>query len=120
MASRILVVDDDEVIRMALQNVLERDGHDVVEANDGKEAIKLMDQGAFDVVITDILMPERDGLETLMHAKKAQPGVKVIVMSAAENTLHLHNARGLGAELVFAKPFELGDIVAAVNELTST
>ena len=79
-----------------------------------------LDERTFDVVITDILMPERDGLETLQHTRKTQPDAKVIAITGAANDLYLDNARGLGASRVFQKPFKLKEIAAAVKELTST
>ena len=119
MSGRILVVDDDEVVRNVLRGKLESCGHEVVEASDGKQAMERLSEGVFDVVITDILMPERDGLETLLHVRKTHPGVKVIAITGAGTSLHLDNARNLGASRVFAKPFKLEEIAAAVRELVS-
>lgn len=62
-------------------------------------------------------MPEKDGLETLLHVRREQPEAKVIVITGAGNSLHVDNARGLGAEQVFAKPIKLDEIVAAVENL---
>lgn len=120
MSGRILVVDDEEVVRNVLRAKLESCGYQVVEASDGKQAIQRLNEGICEVLITDILMPEKDGLETLMHVRRAQPDVKVIVITGAGNDLYLDNARGLGASRVFAKPFELEEIAAAVKELMST
>jgi len=117
MSGRILVVDDSEVVRNILRSKLEGCGYEVVEAADGQKAIQRLDEGAFDVVITDILMPEKDGLETLQHVRKTQPDAKVIAISGAGNDLYLENARGLGASRVFAKPFKLEEIADAVKEL---
>lgn len=119
MTGRILVVDDEEVVRNVLRGKLEGCGHEVVEADDGKRAILRLDEETFDVVITDILMPERDGLETLLHARKTQPDAKVIVITGAGYDLYLDNARGLGASHAFAKPCDLEEIAAAVTELLS-
>jgi len=115
---RILVVDDEEVVRIALRERLEHDGHQVVEASNGTKAIQRLDEDAFDIVITDILMPEKDGLDTLQHVRKTQPDARVIVITGAGNTLHLDNARGLGASRVFEKPLRLGEIAESVKELT--
>jgi len=112
----VLVVDDEEVVRNVLRERLEVDGHEVSEASNGRDAIQRLDEGTFDVIITDILMPETDGLELLMHARKMQPDAKVIAITGAKNSLHRDNARGLGASQVFEKPFELEDIAAAVMQ----
>ncbi len=119
MTGRILVVDDEKVIRNILRGKLETCGYEVVEAGDGERAAQILDEGAFDVVITDIVMPERDGLETLLHVRKTQPDAKVIVITGAGNDLYLDNAHGLGASRVFAKPVKLEEIAAAVKELMS-
>lgn len=119
MNGRVLVVDDEEIVRHILRSKLESCGYEVVEARDGRKAVSHLDKSTFDVVITDILMPEMDGLETLLYVKRTQPRLPVIAITGAANELHLDNARSLGASRVFAKPFELEEIAAAVKELPS-
>lgn len=117
MNGRILVVDDDDVVRANLRSKLESSGYEVVDVSNGEDAIQRMGEETFHLVITDILMPERDGLETLLHIKKTQPDVPVIAITGAGNELCLDNARGLGAARVFEKPFELEELAAAVEQL---
>ncbi len=116
MNGRILIVDDEEVVRHVLRSALEDSGYEVVEASNGTEAISHLGKETFNVVVTDILMPEQDGLETILHVRREQPDLKVIAITGADK-LHLDNARGLGAACVFAKPFKLEEIVAAVKGL---
>ena len=118
MSGRILIVDDEEVIRRVLRNALEGCGYEVVEASNGREAVLRLGEQIFNVAVTDILMPEQDGLETLLHVRKRQPDTKVIAITRAADKLHLDNARGLGAARVFTKPFKLAEILAAVEDLT--
>jgi len=96
---------------------MEHCGYDVEEAADGREAIRRLGENAFDLVIADVIMPERDGLAVIMFLRKEQPHVKVIAVSAPGNKLFLTSAKGLGAAPVFTKPFELADIAGAAEEL---
>jgi CheY-like chemotaxis protein len=115
----ILIVDDEEQIRTVLRQKLERCGYDVCEAADGTEAIRALATIRFDLVITDIIMPDKDGLETILFIRKHQPEVKIIAISGLMNQLYLQNARGLGAARVFQKPLSLASLVDAVEELLS-
>ncbi len=117
MTHRVLVVDDEPYIRRLLRRKMEQCGYDVADAVDGRDAIRQLSDSAFDLVIADIVMPERDGLEVIMFLKKEQPHVKVIAVSAPGNELYLTSAKALGAARVFSKPFELADIAGAAEEL---
>ena len=119
MSSRILIVDDEAPIRRVLRRKLEQCGYDINEAADGKEAMRAIDQQPPDLVITDIIMPEKDGIETILFLRKRCPGVKVIAISAPSNQLYLDNARGLGAARAFEKPLDLNVLATAVAELLS-
>lgn len=116
MPHRILVVDDDEIVRRLLRNKFQACGYEIAEAGDGREAIRLLGEADFDVVITDVLMPEQDGLEMLMYLRRERPHIPAIAITAGDR-LHLDNARGLGAAYVFAKPFKLEALESAVKEL---
>ncbi len=117
MTHRVLIVDDESHMRRLLRQKMEQCGYDVAEAVDGRDAIRQLSDSAFDLVIADIVMPERDGLEVIMFLRKEQPHVKVIAVSAPGNELYLTSAKGLGAARVFPKPFELADIASAAEEL---
>ena len=94
--ARILVIDDDEQIRNMLHIMLKNEGYDVAEAPEGKVALELFSRAPFDVVITDIVMPEKEGLETIMA---------------------LDGARALCAEFTFTIPVKLDWILSAVKML---
>lgn len=117
MPPSILIVDDDAPIRSVLRRKLEQYQYDVCEAADGNEAIRALETTRFDLVITDIIMPEKDGIETICFLRLKQPEVKIIAISAPSNQLFLESARGLGAERVFTKPLKLAELADAVQEL---
>ena len=117
MAKRILVVDDEPDICLLLRDKLEQCGYQVSEAADGEEAIRAVIESSFDLVITDIIMPITDGIETISYLRKTQPRVKIIAMSSPFWEPYLNCARGLGANRAFKKPFRLTDLVQTVDEL---
>ncbi len=117
MAARILIVDDEEQIRRVLRRKLEQCGYEVDEASDGNVAIRKASEQHYDLVIADIIMPERDGLEVIMHLRRHQADVKVIAVSAPSNHLYLDSAKAFGASRTFSKPFELAEIERAVHEI---
>lgn len=118
--ARMLLIDDDDYARAALRRALERAGHSVIEAADGREGIRCYHETPAAVVITDILMPGQDGLETIMALQKEFPDVKIIAISGGGETGRmdfLYVAERLGAQYTFHKPFELRELLAAVHEL---
>lgn len=117
MPPSILIVDDDAPVRSVLRRKLEQCNYDICEAADGNEAIRALESTKFDLVITDIIMPEKDGIETICFLRLKQPDVKIIAISAPSNQLFLESARGLGAERVFTKPLKLSELAEAVQEL---
>lgn len=117
MPRNILIAEDDDQVRRVIRLALERAGYDVCEAADGEEARRALGVAPFDLVITDIVMPGKDGLETIMFLRRNHPGTPVIAISGHDNPLFLSNAAGLGATHVLAKPFtpsRLLDLVARV------
>ncbi len=96
---------------------MEQEGYEVVEASDGRRAIRCLDESEFDLVIADIIMPEQDGLEVIMFLRREQPNVKVIAVTGLGNGLYLSCAEKLGANRVFSKPFAIADLAAAAGEL---
>ena len=106
--SRILIVDDNEDFSAALGTALNRAGYEVTRAHDGKVGLKFYRESKFDLVISDILMPETDGLELIFALRKINPDVPIIAMSggghgAAEHYLQVAGVSGANA--VIRKPF---------------
>lgn len=117
--SSILVIDDSDPLRELMVTALERDGHKVLQAADGKAGIELLRANPADLLITDIVMPDQDGLVTLQLARKLQPDLKVIVISGDSprfTALYLDIANKFGATKTLRKPFSLPEFIAAVNE----
>ncbi len=104
---KILVIDDEPAIRALLSKILEREGFFVITASDGKEGMKLFIKDPVDLVITDLIMPEKEGMEVIMELKKKYPGVPVIAISGGGlNTpeSYLNTAKLLGVSAVLEKP----------------
>lgn len=114
--ARILVIDDDESIRFLLRTVLEIQGHDVVEAENGAEGLLYYQAEPVDVVITDMLMPVMDGHEFIMELQREFPGAKVIAISGGRKGLE--QAKAL-TPYIFEKPFSLEKILDTVHALVS-
>jgi DNA-binding NtrC family response regulator len=118
--ARILIIDDEDQPRRMLQQVLMRAGYEVVEARDGNEGLQCFREAPTDVIITDILMPEKEGLETIIDLRRAFPTVKIIAISGGGRTGNLNFldiAKRLGAQRTLQKPFDLQDMLGAVSEL---
>lgn len=119
MAS-ILVIDDDATVRQPLVIGLARQGYSVREAVHGIEGVRLYREQPVDLVITDMVMPEQDGLATMMELRQIAPDVRIIAMSGgmAQNPrLYLQLADKLGADRVLQKPFSLQELFAVVAEV---
>lgn len=115
---RLLVIDDDDELREVLKRLLERAGYVVATARNGREGIHRCREEAFDVVITDIMMPAKEGIETIIELRQNHPDVEIIAMSGGETfdpSDNLANAERLGASLAIAKPFRREDILQAVR-----
>ena len=107
MSGRILIVDDEEQLLTVLRLNLEQLGYQVEVSSDGAEALKVLrGDSEFDVVVTDILMPECDGIELLTTIRREFPTLKVIAISASGNDLFLYSAEVLGADAILEKPFD--------------
>ena len=114
--ARILVIDDDESIRFLLRAVLEFQGYDVIEAENGYEGLLCYQAEPADLVITDMQMPVMDGLELLMELQRTFPRVKVIAISGGRRTLEV--ARTFTPH-TFEKPFSLEEVLDTVHELVA-
>lgn len=113
----ILVIDDEDSIRHLLKEVLEKAGHKVLEANDGRQGLELYQKNKVDLVLMDILMPGTDGLEATLQLTREYVDAKVIAMTGAQGDRNfLDVAKLFGARRVFEKPFDLAKLVEAVQE----
>lgn len=118
--ARILIIDDEDQPRRMLYQALTRAGYEVVEARDGNEGLARFREAPTDLIITDILMPEKEGLETIIDLRREFPHVKIVAMSGGGRTGSLNFldiARRLGAQCTLPKPFGLQDMLKAVREL---
>ena len=118
--ARVLIIEDDNEVREFLESLLERSGYGTITAVNGKEGVEIFRSTPLDLVITDIIMPEKDGIEAIMDMKRANPALKVIAISGggrAEPENYLHSARLLGADRTIKKPFTNEDILEAVRTL---
>lgn len=116
--ARILVIDDEELARYTMREILQSVGHEVTEASNGNEGIKLQNEQLFDLVITDIIMPEKEGVETIIELRQAYPTLKIIGVSGggrARNLQFLKISQQFGADKVLKKPFTYDQLLESVN-----
>lgn len=113
----ILVIDDEQSIRGLLKEVLEKAGHRVIEAGDGRQGFALYQQQPVDLVIMDLLMPDTDGLEATLQLTREYVDAKIIAITGAQGDRNfLDVAKLFGARRTFEKPFDLTKLLEAVNE----
>ena len=120
--SRVLLIDDNVDLTSMLSLCLQADGVDVIVAADGEAGLALMEDQPVDVVVTDLFMPDKDGIETIVELKKRYPDVKIVVMSGFTSiggTDYLGVARELGAVTTLKKPFDPAELSKVVRELTA-
>ena len=118
--SLILLIEDDKELRSMLRTALVRKDFNVIEADNGKEALIQFKPGITDLVITDLIMPEEDGLEVIMKIREKKPGIKIIAISGGGKAgpgSYLNLAKALGADAVFSKPFSIGELVSKIESL---
>ncbi len=118
--SHVLIIDDEVQIREVLRTVLERVGYTVSEAGDGIQGLRVYSDGGIDLVVTDIIMPHKGGIDTIMDLRRDFPDVKIIAISGGGmcgEVSYLDMAIGVGADRAIGKPFVLDDFLAAVEEL---
>jgi CheY-like chemotaxis protein len=116
MPARIVVADDDAGVRNLLNELLTAAGYEIVEARDGKEAFRRARTEPVDLVITDIVMPVQEGLETIRALHREVPDVGVIAISGADRDAYLKTARLLGASAALAKPVDPDELLQVVRE----
>ena len=118
--ARILIIDDEDQSRDMLCQALTRAGYEVLTARDGSEGIALCRTVRADLIITDILMPGKEGLETIMELRRDFPRIKIIAMSGGGRTGNLNFldiAERLGAQRTLQKPFHLQEVLQCVQAL---
>jgi CheY-like chemotaxis protein len=120
--AKILVIDDDPHCVSLLKAVFEQSGHTVFSATNGRSGLQAACTEAFDLIITDVLMPEKDGLELIIELKKHKPDVKVIAISGGgvlqfQDCLKM--AKLFGAQQVLEKPFDIKKMLEVANDLIS-
>ncbi len=117
---RILIVDDDRELAQSLKEILLDEGFSVDTACNGREGVRLQNANPYNVIITDIVMPEEDGLEVIMWVKKNHPNTKLIAISGGgyfDSRDYLLMAKELGASIVLCKPFEVNSLIAGVKRI---
>jgi YesN/AraC family two-component response regulator len=118
--TRVLIIDDESQIRSMLKLMLERDGYEVAEAPDGIEAIRIYRQDPADLIITDLIMPNQDGIGMIIALKKEFPDVKIIAMSGGglnKPEGYLKGAKKLGAACTLKKPIDRDELLRAIKEV---
>ncbi len=119
--ARILFIDDDAHTGEIFKAILEEAGHDVVVAQDGVQGLALYRKNPADLIITDILMPVKDGMHVINELKRDFPDVKIIAISGSDEDerrqFFFDVSRILGAKRTFQKPVDPGDLLAAIKEL---
>ena len=118
--ARILVVDDDARLTAVLRDILTQAGYEVETACNGEEACKAFRRLPADLVITDILMPEKEGIQTITSLRRVCPGLRIIAMSGGGQespAFYLEMAREFGADVTLQKPFSKAQVLQAVEDL---
>jgi DNA-binding response OmpR family regulator len=113
-ASAVLVVDDDPVLAGLISRGLSGAGYEVGEAIDGNKALKALETKTYDAVVIDIIMPDREGVETIIEIRERWPGIKIIAMSGGgrmDPDMFLNLASTFGADALLKKPFRLRELL---------
>jgi YesN/AraC family two-component response regulator len=121
---RILIIDDESEVRNYLRVALERAGYQVLEADNGKTGVKLFRRSPVDLVVTDIFMPEKEGIETIRELRREFPELKILAVSGGISGLepghYLKMAQKLGANAILEKPFHQNQFIESVRELLAS
>ncbi len=120
--AKLLLIEDMAGVRDSLEMILQLAGHDVSIAKNGAEGLAILNGSSFELVITDILMPEVDGTEVIMKTKERTPSTKILAISAGGNGVSADQALTIAsqkADGMLKKPFSKEELLAKINELTS-
>lgn len=116
----ILLIEDDNELREMLKTALVRKDYIVMEAANGKEALIHFKPGVTDLVITNLIMPEEDGLKVIMKIRQLKPGIKVIAISGGGKAgpgSYLKLAKAFGADVIYSKPFSINELISKIGDL---
>lgn len=116
----ILIIEDDNDLREMLKISLHRRKYTVLEAQNGKDAITHFKPSVTDLVVTDLIMPEEDGLKVIMKLREIKPSIKIIAISGGGKAgpgSYLNLAKALGADVIYSKPFSVNDMIRKIGEL---
>lgn len=118
MGKRVLVVDDEDIITLGLANLLGRQGYEVTTAASGQEAIAAIAAARPDIVVLDVLMPDRDGYDICETIRRGDAGhdIAIVLMGTASRPSEIGKALALGAASYLAKPFSANELIAVVEE----
>ena len=114
--ARILIIDDEEMVRQTYRMTLELSGYEVTEASDGDEGIKKFREDPADLVVTDIKMEPKGGLDVIRELRADYPEIKVIAITGYDPTT-LDTAMDLGASRVFTKPLKMAELLGTIEQL---
>ena len=120
---QILVIDDEPDILKLISKILEKAGYRVMTAENGRLADKLFNEHPFDLVITDIIMPQKEGLEIILQLRENSPDTKILAISGGgkiERAGYLDAARTIGAHAIVKKPFEISHLLDKVEQLLNS
>jgi CheY-like chemotaxis protein len=120
---RILIIEDETELREMLKTSLIRRKYTVLEAANGKDALLHFKPSMTDLVVTDLIMPEEDGLKVIMKMRELKPSLKIIAISGGGKAGpggYLNLAKALGAHAVLSKPFSINDLIMKIEELLDT
>ena len=118
--AKILIIDDEETVRFSLHEMLAEEGHVVDEAADGGEGLTKVCGNTFDLVITDLVMPRKEGIDTIEEIRRSFPNSPVLAISGGSRTRGvdpLAQASEAGASAVLRKPFSYGELLETVDAL---
>jgi CheY-like chemotaxis protein len=116
----ILIIEDDNDLREMLKVSLRRRKYNVFEAQNGKDAITHFKPSVTDLVVTDLIMPEEDGLKVIIKLREIKPSIKIIAISGGGKAgpgSYLNLAKALGADVIYSKPFSVNDMIRKISEL---
>ena len=117
---RVLIIEDEAELREMIKTTLIRRKYTVMEASNGKEALLHFKPSMTDLVVTDLIMPEEDGLKVIIKLKELKPSLKIIAISGGGKAGpggYLNLAKALGAHTVISKPFSINDLIVKIEEL---